>query len=95
MSLEKTCSIGLSSGLQNGRKHSLAAGGFDRIDIAEICTEEGKLYPFMATDRTSKFAFVKFVEKAGRMAAAMLFGSREFIEAVPCRFHTVLTDSGV
>lgn len=32
--------------------------GFLHIDIAEVQTAEGKLYLFVAIDRTSKFAFV-------------------------------------
>ena len=32
--------------------------GFFHIDIAELRTAEGKLYLFIAIDRTSKFAFV-------------------------------------
>ena len=33
--------------------------GFFHIDIAEVRTEEGKLYLFVAIDRTSKFALVR------------------------------------
>ena len=33
--------------------------GFFHIDIAEVRTEEGKLYLFVAIDRTSKFAFAR------------------------------------
>src|SRR4029077_7064178 len=36
------------------------------IDIAEVRTEEGKLYLFVAIDRTFKFAFVALHEKADR-----------------------------
>lgn len=32
-------------------------------------TAEGKLYLFVAIDRTSKFAFVKLVDKANRVTA--------------------------
>jgi len=67
--------------------------GYIHIDIAEVRTEEGKLYLFVAIDRTSKFAFVKLVPKAGKMAAAQFL--RELVEAVPYRIHTVLTDNGV
>ena len=35
--------------------------GFFHIDIAEVQTAEGKLYLFVAIDRTSKFAFVQLV----------------------------------
>ena len=38
--------------------------GYFHIDIAEVRTEEGKLYLFVAIDRTSKFAFVELHEKA-------------------------------
>lgn len=31
--------------------------GYFHIDIAEVWTEEGKLYMLVAVDRTSKFAF--------------------------------------
>ena len=38
--------------------------GYFHIDIAEVRTEEGKLYLFVAIDRTAKFAFVALQEKA-------------------------------
>ena len=38
--------------------------GFFHIDIAEVRTEQGKLYLFVAIDRTSKFAFIELHEKA-------------------------------
>ena len=44
--------------------------GYFHIDIAEVQTAEGKLYLFVAIDRTSKFAYVELHEKAGKMAAA-------------------------
>ena len=34
------------------------------IDIAEVRTEEDKLFLFIAIDRTSKLAFARLVEKA-------------------------------
>ena len=44
--------------------------GYFHIDIAEVQTEEGKLRLFVAIDRTSKFAFARLVESAGKMEAA-------------------------
>ena len=44
--------------------------GFFHIDLAEVRTAEGKLYLFVAIDRTSKFAVVELVEKADMQAAA-------------------------
>ena len=66
--------------------------GYFHIDIAEVHTAEGKLYLFVAIDRTSKFAFTWLVKKAGKMAAAQFL--RDLIAAVPYRLHTVLTDNG-
>lgn len=67
--------------------------GYLHIDIAELRTEEGKFWMFVAIDRTSKFAFAKLVPKAGKMAAAAFL--REVVEALPYRVHTVLTDNGI
>ncbi len=47
----------------------------------------------MAIDRTTKFAFVRLVESAGKMEAAQFL--RDFIKAAPYRIHTVLTDNGI
>src|ERR1700709_2240391 len=44
--------------------------GYFHIDIAEVQTAEGKLYLFVAIDRTSKFAFTELHAKAGKMVAA-------------------------
>ena len=44
--------------------------GYFHIDIAEVQTAEGKLYLFVAVDRTSKFAFVQLVETATRVKEA-------------------------
>ena len=67
--------------------------GYFHIDIAEVRTAEGKLYLFVAIDRTSKFAFVQLVEKAGKMAAAQFL--RDLIEALPYSIHAILTDNGI
>jgi transposase InsO family protein len=66
--------------------------GSFHIDIAEVRTEQGKLYLFVAIDRTSKFAFVELHEKATRRIAGDFL--RHLIAAVPYRVHTVLTDNG-
>jgi len=67
--------------------------GYFHIDIAEVRTEEGKLYLFVAIDRTSKFAFVTLHEKADRPTAVRFLEA--LIAAVPYRLHAVLTDNGV
>ena len=43
--------------------------GFFHIDIAEVQTTEGKLYLFVAIDRTSKFAVTQLAETADRRTA--------------------------
>ena len=66
--------------------------GFFHIDIAEVRTEQGKLYLFVAVDRTSKFAFVELHEKATRRVAGDFL--RHLAAAVPYKINTVLTDNG-
>ena len=67
--------------------------GYFHIDIAEVQTAEGKLYLYVAIDRTSKFAFVQLVRKTGRTSASAFLVA--LIAAVPYRIHTVLTDNGI
>src|ERR687893_2264574 len=66
--------------------------GYFHLDIAEVRTEAGKLYLFVAIDRTSKFAFAGLHERATRRVAADFL--RALVEAVPYKVHTVLTDNG-
>ena len=66
--------------------------GYFHVDIAEVRTEEGKLYLFVAIDRTSKFAFAELHPKATRRIAADFL--RALVAAVPYTIHTVLTDNG-
>ena len=67
--------------------------GYFHIYIAEVRTEEGRLYLFVAVDRTSKFAHAELREKATRKIAAAFL--QTLIEIVPYRVHTVLTDNGI
>lgn len=67
--------------------------GYVHIDIAEVRTEDGKLYLFVAIDRTSKFAVAALAERANtKTASAFLDG---VVDAVPYTIHTVLTDNGI
>ena len=67
--------------------------GYFHIDIAEVRSEEGKLYLFVAIDRTSKFVFVRLETEANRYTACDFL--RALIEATPYNLHTVLTDNGM
>jgi transposase InsO family protein len=76
----------------NRRKFKSYPLGYFHIDIAEVRTQEGKLYLLVAIDRTTKFAFVELHEKATRRVAGDFL--RALAAAVPYLIHTVLTDNG-
>lgn len=61
------------------------------MDIAGVQTAEGKLYLFVAIDRTSEFAVIQLVEKANRKTAWEFL--EHLLELVPYRIHTILTPS--
>jgi transposase InsO family protein len=67
--------------------------GYFHVDIAEVQTAEGKLYLFVAIDRTSKFVYVELHPKAGKMVAAAFL--RNLIATVPYTINIVLTDNGI
>ncbi len=67
--------------------------GFFHIDIAEVQTAQGKLYLFVAIDRTSKFAFAQLVEKANTVTARAFLDA--LVAAVPYKIAIVLTDNGI
>ena len=67
--------------------------GYVHIDSCELRHADGKIHMFLAIDRVSKFTFVEFYEKAGKMNAASFL--EHAIEAFPYQIHTVLTDNGV
>jgi IS30 family transposase len=67
--------------------------GYFHVDIAEVRTEEGKIFLFVAVDRVSKFTFAEVHEQATRPITAEFL--RHLIEAVPYRIHIILTDNGI
>jgi transposase InsO family protein len=67
--------------------------GYFHIDIAEVRTGEGKLYLFVAIDRTSKYAYAELLTRYGKLEAAQFL--RNLISKVPYKIHTVLTDNGI
>ena len=76
----------------NKKKFKSYPIGYFHVDIAEVRTAEGKLYMFVAIDRTSKFAFVELHEKATRRISGDFL--LHLIDAVPYKIHIVLTDNG-
>jgi transposase-like protein len=67
--------------------------GYFHIDIAEVRTGEGKLYLFVAIDRTATFTFVELHPRQTKMIAAQFL--RNLIEGLPGSIHTILTDNGI
>ena len=52
--------------------------GFFHVDIAEVRTEEGKLYLFVGIDRTTKFAYARLYQKATRHEARGFLNGIQF-----------------
>ncbi len=75
------------------RKFKTYPIGYFHVDIAEVRTQEGRLYLFVAIDRTSKFAFVELHQQSTTRVATDFL--QALIEAVPYKIHTVLTDNGI
>jgi hypothetical protein len=67
--------------------------GYFHIDIAEVNTEEGRLYMFVAIDRTSKFAYAELHPNQTRDTACRFL--QQLVEIVPYHIHTILTDNGI
>jgi len=75
------------------RKFKVYPIGYFHMDIAEVRTEEGKLYLFVAIDRTSKFAVARLYSEATRPTACQFL--EELLTVVPYRIHILLTDNGI
>jgi transposase InsO family protein len=84
---------GIEGEKQSKKKFKTYPIGFVHIDIAEVRTEEGKLFLFIAIDRTSKIAFAKLVEKANTATAVTFLN--ELVEAIPYKINVMLTDNGI
>ena len=67
--------------------------GYFHIDIAEVNTEEGRLYLFVGIDRTSKFAYAELHQNQTRDTACRFL--RQLIDVAPYHIHTILTDNGI
>ena len=67
--------------------------GYVHVDFAEVRTEEGKLYLFVAIDRTSKVVYTELHDSSRRSVAVDFL--RAVVKAFPYRLHTVLTDNGI
>ena len=63
------------------------------VDCAEVQTQKGKRYLFVAIDRTSKGAFAELHPRTRRVVAAEFL--RRVLDKLPCRGHAVLTNNGL
>jgi len=66
--------------------------GYVHIDISEVHSEEGKAYMFVAIDRVTKYAYVEIHTRMTQAIACEFL--ENFIEDVPFKIHTILTDNG-
>ncbi len=79
---------------RSARKHFKSYPiGFFHIDIYELRCAEGKLFLYVAIDRTSKLAYAELHTEATRLVAAQMLAN--LLETVPYRIHTVLTGNGI
>ena len=66
--------------------------GYLHVDFAELRTEAGKAYLFVAVDRTSKVAIAELHPAATQAIAAGFL--RRVLAQLPYQVHKVLTDNG-
>lgn len=66
--------------------------GYVHIDISEVHSTQGKSYMFVAIDRATKYTYVEIHERMTQAIACAFL--QNFIEDVPFKIHTILTDNG-
>ncbi len=79
------------AGFTRGILHGICAT--EPREIAELRIEGGKIYLFVALDRTGQPVGVQLVENANRGSVSAFL--EHLPEAVPDKIHTVLTDNGI
>lgn len=67
--------------------------GYLHVDFAEVHTGKGRVYLFVAIDRTSKLAFAKVLPQATKMLADNFL--RRVLAAIPNNVHKMLTDNSI
>lgn len=66
--------------------------GYVHIDISQGYTKEGKIYLFVAIDRTTKYCFVRLYEDQTAKTASLFL--QEVIAKSPLKIDKILTDNG-
>ena len=70
--------------------------GYLHLDFAEVQTEEGKQYLFIAIDRTSKLAFAELHSQATQATQAIAVEFlRRVLPQIPYKVQKLLTDNGI
>ena len=67
--------------------------GYIHLDFAQVQTEEGKQYLFVAIDRTSKLAFAELHPQATQAIAVDFL--RGVLGRIPYKVHKLLTDNDI
>lgn len=67
--------------------------GYLHLDIAEVRTEKGKVYLFVAIDRHCKFVVAQLYHEQSRQTAATFL--QKVLETLPYKVKIVLTDNGI
>ena len=67
--------------------------GYLHVDFAEVRTEEGKQYLFIAIDRTSKLAFAELHSQATQVVAVEFL--RRVLPQLPYKVCKLLSDNGI
>ena len=67
--------------------------GYIHIDITEIHSQEGKLYLFVAIDRTTKYCFVRLYKNQSKKESLSFL--EELKLSFPCEIKIILTDNGL
>ena len=71
--------------------------GYLHVDFAEVRTEEGKQYFFIAIDRTSKLAFAELHSQATQVVAVEFLRRvlRRVLPQLPYKVYKLLSDNGI
>ncbi len=67
--------------------------GYIHLDITTLHTQEGRLYLFVAIDRTTKFCFARLYQNQTALTAVNFL--KELQRSFPNQVHIILTDNGL
>ena len=68
------------------------APGYVHVDITQVYTQEGKLYLFVAIDRTTKYVYAQLYKDQTAITASQFL--KALIENMPNKIKIILTDNG-